>query len=88
MNEYWSAQAYNVFADMIFRQVQQNEEFHNARMKQLKGANMEKPTKLEYFFIEWLIIEKTMTSEQYDALTDEQLKALKTEWFSLIGNKL
>ena len=45
-----------------------------------KGANMEKPSETEYFFFEWLIIEKNMTSEQFTLLTNKQFDELKAEW--------
>ena len=34
----------------------------------------------EYFFFEWLIIEKKMTSETFELLSNEQFDALKLEW--------
>jgi hypothetical protein len=37
-------------------------------------------TSVEYFFIEWLIIEKGMTEEKYNALTDKELFNLKKEY--------
>ena len=41
---------------------------------------MEKPAEVEYFFFEWLIIEKNMTSEQFTLLTNKQFDELKAEW--------
>jgi hypothetical protein len=36
--------------------------------------------KEEYFFYEWLIIEKKMSKEEFDKLTDEEFKNLKLEF--------
>lgn len=39
-------------------------------------------TKEEYFFYEWLIIEKQLTEEKFKQLTPQELKDLKTEYSS------
>ena len=35
---------------------------------------------IEFHFYEWCIIVKNLSSEQMDALTDEQFQALKEVW--------
>lgn len=40
----------------------------------------------EYFFIEWLIIEKGMTEEKYSKLTENEFVALKAEYARIMKN--
>lgn len=39
-------------------------------------------TNAEYHFIEWLVTAKGVTTEDYKALTPDQLKRLKREWLA------
>lgn len=36
----------------------------------------------EYFFYEWLILSKEMTSEEFAKMTEEEIKKLKLEFHS------
>ena len=42
--------------------------------------NGETMSSIEFHFYEWCIIVKNLSSEQMDALTDEQFQALKEEF--------
>jgi len=39
-----------------------------------------KPTSEEYFYFEWLIIEKKMTSEMYESLNENEIYNLIKEY--------
>ena len=41
---------------------------------------MSKPSASEYFFYEWLIIEKKMTLKQFKKLSYDELQKLKIEY--------
>lgn len=35
---------------------------------------------MKYYFLEWTVIEKNFTQEQFESLTSEQIVSLKKEW--------
>lgn len=41
----------------------------------------------EYFFIEWLIIQKDISNEKYITLTDSEINSLKEEFKTSVWNK-
>jgi len=45
-----------------------------------------KPTSEEYFYFEWLIIEKNMTVEAYSLLTNREIYDLKNEYNNFRNN--
>lgn len=51
--------------------------------KEVNTLNIMSYDELQFFFLEWLIIEKDMTKEEYTKLTDTEIKYLLHE-FSII----
>lgn len=43
---------------------------------------------LDYHFFEWLVISKNMDSEQYEKLSEDEIKKLKSEFVKEYNNAL